>query len=82
MHVAGQIVRNDSQRGDDGVVATPSEWIYHDVFSSHLWPRAYADDSDILLAEKESDKKKNHNDFKLSKDNKNDFSSLAIKNYK
>lgn len=53
MHVASQRVRNDSQRGDDGAVATPSEWIYRDAFFSHLWPLTSADDTDISPAERE-----------------------------
>lgn len=53
MHAASRMERNNSQRGDDGAAATPSEWIYHDVFFSHLWPHTFADDTDISPTEKE-----------------------------
>lgn len=55
MHVSRQRVRNNSQQGDDGAVATLSEWIYHDAFFSHLWPLTSVDDTDISPAERETD---------------------------
>lgn len=58
MHVSSQRVRNNSQRGDDGAVATLSELIYHDAFFSHLWPLTSADDTDISPAERERERVK------------------------